>query len=158
MRAPSYSSQFHRDVKRLQKRGKNLDKLIELLLEGEALPAQYKDHPLQQNHDRYTLSRVPHPSRILRWVGKQHCSPTKPKASAPPQVAGCPIHRAFCDGWESGCPIHRAFCDGWESNTARPPSRRPPPHRRWRRWSHQPQRIHIHNQVPPRHAGRIRMR
>jgi mRNA interferase YafQ len=41
MRSPSYSSQFHRDVKRLQKRGKDFEKLkrlIELLLAGEPLP------------------------------------------------------------------------------------------------------------------------
>jgi len=41
MRSPSYSSQFHRDVKRLQKRGKDFEKLkrlIELLLTGEPLP------------------------------------------------------------------------------------------------------------------------
>jgi mRNA interferase YafQ len=37
MRTPSYSSQFQRDVKRLQKRGKDVEKLkrlIELLLVG----------------------------------------------------------------------------------------------------------------------------
>jgi len=37
-------------VKRLQKRGKDLEKLkklIELLLAGESLPALYKDHPLK---------------------------------------------------------------------------------------------------------------
>ena len=37
MRSPSYSTQFHRDVKRLQKRGKDLEKLkklIEFLLAG----------------------------------------------------------------------------------------------------------------------------
>jgi mRNA interferase YafQ len=41
MRSPSYSSQFQSDVKRLQKRGKDLEKLkrlIELLLTGEPLP------------------------------------------------------------------------------------------------------------------------
>ena len=50
MRSPSYSSQFHRDVKRLQKRGKDLEKLktlIEILLAGLPLPPQYKDHPLK---------------------------------------------------------------------------------------------------------------
>jgi len=47
MRTPSYSTQFQRDLKRLQKRGKNLDKLkrlIELLLAADPLPPQYKDH------------------------------------------------------------------------------------------------------------------
>jgi mRNA interferase YafQ len=52
MRTPSFSSQFYRDVKRLQKRGKDpekLKKLIELLLAGQPLPPQYKDHPLKLN-------------------------------------------------------------------------------------------------------------
>jgi mRNA interferase YafQ len=49
MRAPSYSTQFARDVKRLQKRGKDLGKLktlIEMLLAEQRLPEKYKDHPL----------------------------------------------------------------------------------------------------------------
>lgn len=61
MRSPSYSSQFHRDVKRLQKRGKDLDKLkklIELLLAGEVLPAHYKDHPLKLNWSGYRDAHV----------------------------------------------------------------------------------------------------
>jgi mRNA interferase YafQ len=56
MRSPSYSSQFHRDVKRLQKTGKDLEKLkklIELLPEAQPLPAQYKDHPLKLNWAAY---------------------------------------------------------------------------------------------------------
>jgi len=56
MRSPSYSSQFHRDVKRHQKRVKDLEKLkklIELLLAGEPLPSQYKDHPLKLNWAGY---------------------------------------------------------------------------------------------------------
>ena len=61
MRSPSYSSQFHRDVKRLQKKGKDLEKLkklIELLLAGEPLPAQYKDHPLKLNWAGYWDAHV----------------------------------------------------------------------------------------------------
>jgi|ERR1035441_2657405 mRNA interferase YafQ len=60
-RSPSYSSQFHRDVKRLQKRGKDLEKLkklIELLLAGEPLPALYKDHPLKLNWAGYRDAHV----------------------------------------------------------------------------------------------------
>jgi len=52
MRSPSYSSQFQRDVKRLKKRGKDIEKLkalIELLLAEQPLPPQYKDHPLKLN-------------------------------------------------------------------------------------------------------------
>jgi len=61
MRSPSYSTQFHRDVKRLQKRGKDLEKLkrlIELLLAGEPLPLQYKDHPLKLNWAGYRDSHI----------------------------------------------------------------------------------------------------
>jgi mRNA interferase YafQ len=61
MRTPSYSSQFHRDVKKLRKRGKDLEKLkvlIELLLSEEPLPPQYKDHPLKINWAGYRDAHV----------------------------------------------------------------------------------------------------
>ena len=61
MRSPSYSTQFHRDVKRLQKRGKDLDKLkmlIELLLAEQPLPPRYKDHPLKLNWAGYRDAHV----------------------------------------------------------------------------------------------------
>ncbi len=47
-----YSSQFKRDVKLAQKRGKNMDKLkgaIELLLTGDPLPLKYREHALTGN-------------------------------------------------------------------------------------------------------------
>jgi addiction module RelE/StbE family toxin len=50
MRIPEYSTQFRRDVKRAEKRGKDMSKLKELLgllIDGEPLPARYKDHPLK---------------------------------------------------------------------------------------------------------------
>jgi len=46
----SRSGQFKRDVKRLERRGKELRRLrdvLELLIEGNSLPAEYKDHPLR---------------------------------------------------------------------------------------------------------------
>ena len=49
---PVYSGQFKRDLKTAKKRGKNLDKLKELmrlLIEGKPLPPEYKDHPLIGN-------------------------------------------------------------------------------------------------------------
>lgn len=61
MRAAVYSTQFQRDVKRLQKRGKDLDKLkrlIEMLLAGEPLPVKYKDHPLKHNLAGYRDAHV----------------------------------------------------------------------------------------------------
>jgi mRNA interferase YafQ len=61
MRSPSYSTQFYRDVKRLQKRGKDLRKLkvlIELLLAKQPLPAQFKDHPLKLNWAGYRDAHI----------------------------------------------------------------------------------------------------
>lgn len=52
MRTPEYSTQFRRDVRRAEKRGKDMSKLKKLLsslIAGEALPPKYKGHPLKQN-------------------------------------------------------------------------------------------------------------
>ena len=49
MKKVSQTRQFSRDVKRMRKRGKALDKLrevVRLLAEGTLLPADYRDHPL----------------------------------------------------------------------------------------------------------------
>jgi len=48
-------------VKRLKKRGKDLEKLkklIELLLAAQPLPAQYRDHPLKLNWSGYRDAHV----------------------------------------------------------------------------------------------------
>jgi len=50
MRLPSYSGQFKRDLKRIKKRGKDVEKLkvsMQLLIEDRPLPEQYLDHPLK---------------------------------------------------------------------------------------------------------------
>ena len=50
MRTFQRASQFKKDVKRVEKRGKNLAKLrvvLELLIDGDPLPPEYRDHPLQ---------------------------------------------------------------------------------------------------------------
>ncbi|NHB93708.1 type II toxin-antitoxin system YafQ family toxin [Photorhabdus tasmaniensis] len=50
MRQPRYSSQFKRDVKSAQKRGKDMNKLkvlMSLLIDNRPLPANYQDHPLR---------------------------------------------------------------------------------------------------------------
>lgn len=47
---PVWSGQFKRDVRRAEKRKKDLDKLkavLTLLVEGKLIPASYKDHPLK---------------------------------------------------------------------------------------------------------------
>lgn len=50
MREFSRTSQFKRDVKRMARRGLNLNKLrtlLDLLIEESPIPADYKDHPLR---------------------------------------------------------------------------------------------------------------
>lgn len=50
MRTFSRTSQFKRDVKRAEKRGKDLGKLravLDLLINGGRLPESLKDHPLR---------------------------------------------------------------------------------------------------------------
>ncbi len=45
-----YLRKFRRDLKRLQKQGKDMEKLkevIRLLCEGKELPPRYEDHPLK---------------------------------------------------------------------------------------------------------------
>jgi len=52
VRTFSRTTQFKRDVKLAGKRGQDLEKLkavVELLIEGEPLPAVFKDHPLRGN-------------------------------------------------------------------------------------------------------------
>ena len=56
MLIPVRSTQFKRDVSRLQKRGKDLSKLrapIAMLLRQAPLLARYRDHPLRGNWRRY---------------------------------------------------------------------------------------------------------
>jgi mRNA interferase YafQ len=52
VRTFSRTSQFKKDVKRADKRGKDMAKLkavIELLIDGDSLSAELKDHPLRGN-------------------------------------------------------------------------------------------------------------
>lgn len=56
MRKPIYSGSFKRDVKRAEKRGKDMAALrtvLRLLLTGEPIPAAYKDHSLKGNWKHY---------------------------------------------------------------------------------------------------------
>jgi mRNA interferase YafQ len=52
VRTFSRTTQFKKDVRLADRRGKDLEKLktvLDLLIEGDTLPAQYKDHPLRGN-------------------------------------------------------------------------------------------------------------
>lgn len=56
MKEPVYSGLFKRDIKRAEKRGKDMSALraiLRLLLTGETIPAAYKDHPLKGNWKHY---------------------------------------------------------------------------------------------------------
>ncbi len=56
MRKIIFTTQFKRDVKRAEKRHKDLSKLREiffLLAQEEVLPARYKDHPLSGDWTHY---------------------------------------------------------------------------------------------------------
>ena len=56
MLTPIRSSQFKRDVKRVQKRGKDMDKLrtlLSLLIKQAPLPDTYQDHLLRGNWNGY---------------------------------------------------------------------------------------------------------
>ena len=52
MRTPDYSGQFKRDLTAAQKRGKDVEKIkdvMRLLIDGQPLPPQCKDHSLKGN-------------------------------------------------------------------------------------------------------------
>jgi mRNA interferase YafQ len=55
------STQFKRDVKLAEKRGKDMGKLRDLILllaEGAPLPSSYKDHPLSGDWQHYRDSHI----------------------------------------------------------------------------------------------------
>ncbi|MDJ0601584.1 MAG: type II toxin-antitoxin system YafQ family toxin [Crocosphaera sp.] len=56
MLSPIFETRFKKDIKRLQKRGKDMNKLktvIEKLLDNQELEAKYKDHALIGNWNGY---------------------------------------------------------------------------------------------------------
>jgi mRNA interferase YafQ len=56
VRDPVSGTQFRRDVKLAQKRGKDMAKLREvilLLIEGSPLPPRFRDHPLAGDWKHY---------------------------------------------------------------------------------------------------------
>jgi mRNA interferase YafQ len=61
MRQPEYSGQFKRDLKLMQKRHKDTDKLktlMTLLIEASPLPDHYADHPLTCNWKEYRDAHI----------------------------------------------------------------------------------------------------
>ena len=56
MREPIYTAQFRRDLKKIEHRGYNMQKLkniILLLLKGDPLPSHYRDHALKGDWKPY---------------------------------------------------------------------------------------------------------
>ena len=60
-----YLRKFKRDLKRLQKQGKDMEKLktvVRIRCEGKELPSQYADHPLKGEWSDFlataTLNRI----------------------------------------------------------------------------------------------------
>ena len=56
MREFKYSSRFKRDYKLCKKRGRDMQKMQDVLLilaSGETIPEKYKDHPLKSNWKGY---------------------------------------------------------------------------------------------------------
>ena len=59
--SPDYTTQFRRNRKLLIKRGYNMSKLettIDLLLKGDKMPLEYRDHPLKGNYIGYRECHV----------------------------------------------------------------------------------------------------
>ena len=53
MRTPSYTTQFERDLRLLQRRGKDIEKLkavLAALIDEEPLAERYRDHRLKGNY------------------------------------------------------------------------------------------------------------
>lgn len=75
MLTPVRSGQFKRDVKRAEKRGKDLNKLRTLLLmliQEKPLPEKYRDHPLKGQWSGYRDAHVePDWLLIYRVVGEE---------------------------------------------------------------------------------------
>lgn len=75
MLIPVRSTQFKRDVKRMQRRGKDLTKLrqpLAMLARQVPLPTRYRDHLLRGNWQRYREFHIePNWLLIYRVVGAE---------------------------------------------------------------------------------------
>jgi mRNA interferase YafQ len=78
MRIPEYSTQFRRDVKRAEKRGKDIGKLRELLsilIAGDPLDRRYQDHPLKQNWQGYRDAHIEPDWLLIYLIDDQRTEP-----------------------------------------------------------------------------------
>ena len=75
MLQPVFESRFKKDIKRLQKRGKDMKKLkivIEKLLEGDKLETKYKDHSLTCNWKGYRDCHIESDWLLIYKITKTH--------------------------------------------------------------------------------------
>lgn len=74
MLTPVTSGRFRRDVKRAERRRKDMEKLrtaLSLLIAGEPLPAEYGDHPLRGNWKGFRDLHLEPDWLLLRIEGKE---------------------------------------------------------------------------------------
>lgn len=75
MKEAIYSGSFKRDVKRAEKRGKDMTSLrtvLRMLLTGESIPAVYKDHPLKGNWQHYRDLHIEPDWLLIYKMDEQH--------------------------------------------------------------------------------------
>ena len=74
MLKPEYTNQFNRDVKKMQKRGKNtlkLRALLELIINEHSIPPKYRDHKLTGNYKDHRECHIePDWLLIYKVIGK----------------------------------------------------------------------------------------
>ena len=74
MKELKYTSQFKKDLKRIQnnpKRIEGLKKVLQLLREAKTLPKEYKPHVLAGNYKGYMECHV-ESDFLLIWIDKDH--------------------------------------------------------------------------------------
>ena len=75
MLSPIFESRFKKDVKRLQKRGKDMEKLksvIDKLLENQKLEPRYKDHALTGNWNGYRDCHIEPDWLLIYKISENH--------------------------------------------------------------------------------------
>jgi mRNA interferase YafQ len=75
MLSPIFESRFKKDIKRLQRRGKEMEKLknvIDKLLENQKLESQYKDHALTGNWNGYRDCHIEPDWLLIYKISENH--------------------------------------------------------------------------------------
>lgn len=75
MLSPIFENRFKKDIKRLQKRGQDMDKLktvIEKLLANQKLEPKYKDHALTGNWNGYRDCHIEPDWLLIYKISETH--------------------------------------------------------------------------------------